>query len=248
MIYLRNRYYDPSLRRFISEDPAKDGLNWYVYCGNNPVNAVDPWGLMSYIFYTTSEGSDFTSQAIWQKERLEKMGEEVIMTEISNSSDFAWGWNNMGNGLGDSDTEINYVMIYAHGSNKALIFENGSSTNAISIDGKNAKGDSIRSISDLRYKNVKELNLLSCNGGHVGVYDKYGLNLGSVFSTKISGVVAAYDGNVSFGKSVWDIFGTDIGKSSRLATNQDSFWKLNEKTNRRTQPIGKVYFRNGKRM
>ena len=45
LIYLRNRYYDPSLRRFISEDPAKDGLNWYVYCGNNPVNAVDPWGL-----------------------------------------------------------------------------------------------------------------------------------------------------------------------------------------------------------
>ena len=45
LIYLRNRYYDPETGRFISEDPAKDGLNWYAYCGNNPVNFVDPWGL-----------------------------------------------------------------------------------------------------------------------------------------------------------------------------------------------------------
>ncbi len=45
-IYLRNRYYDPKLGRFISEDPAKSGLNWYVYCENNPLKFVDPWGLI----------------------------------------------------------------------------------------------------------------------------------------------------------------------------------------------------------
>lgn len=44
-IYLRNRYYDPSIGRFISEDPIRDGYNWYVYCGNNPVNYIDPLGL-----------------------------------------------------------------------------------------------------------------------------------------------------------------------------------------------------------
>ena len=44
-IYLRNRMYDPATRRFTSEDPARDQLNWYVYCGNNPVMFVDPWGL-----------------------------------------------------------------------------------------------------------------------------------------------------------------------------------------------------------
>lgn len=37
LIYLRNRYYDSSTGRFITEDPAQAGLNWYVYCGNNPV-------------------------------------------------------------------------------------------------------------------------------------------------------------------------------------------------------------------
>ncbi|MBQ3427126.1 MAG: C39 family peptidase, partial [Clostridia bacterium] len=45
LIYLRNRYYDPSIGRFITEDPAKDGMNWYSYCAGNPVNAWDPWGL-----------------------------------------------------------------------------------------------------------------------------------------------------------------------------------------------------------
>ena len=48
MIYLRNRYYDPSIGRFTQEDPAKDGLNWYACCGNDPVNFVDPWGLKTF--------------------------------------------------------------------------------------------------------------------------------------------------------------------------------------------------------
>ena len=30
--YLRARYYDPAIGRFISEDPALDGYNWYIYC------------------------------------------------------------------------------------------------------------------------------------------------------------------------------------------------------------------------
>ncbi len=44
-IYLRNRYYDPSIGRFITEDPARNGLNWYAYCGNNPVMYTDRTGL-----------------------------------------------------------------------------------------------------------------------------------------------------------------------------------------------------------
>ena len=42
--YLRARYFDPNIGRFINEDPALDGYNWYIYCGNNPVNRWDPSG------------------------------------------------------------------------------------------------------------------------------------------------------------------------------------------------------------
>ena len=44
LIYMRARYYDPAIGRFISEDPGRNGANWYVYCENNPVNLVDPDG------------------------------------------------------------------------------------------------------------------------------------------------------------------------------------------------------------
>ena len=44
-IFLRARYYDPSTGSFITEDPARDGVNWYSYCAGNPVNLWDPSGM-----------------------------------------------------------------------------------------------------------------------------------------------------------------------------------------------------------
>jgi RHS repeat-associated protein len=49
MYYLRARYYDPSIRRFISEDPAHDGRNWYAYCNGNPIKYWDPSGLVAQL-------------------------------------------------------------------------------------------------------------------------------------------------------------------------------------------------------
>ena len=46
LIYLRNRYYNPEIGRFITEDSVKDGTNWYAYCANNPIAFVDPSGLI----------------------------------------------------------------------------------------------------------------------------------------------------------------------------------------------------------
>ena len=39
------RDYSPAHARFITEDPIRDGENWFAYVGNNPVNWIDPWGL-----------------------------------------------------------------------------------------------------------------------------------------------------------------------------------------------------------
>ena len=42
---LGNRYYDSSIGRFISRDPAHAGMNWFAYCYNNPLTGIDPMGL-----------------------------------------------------------------------------------------------------------------------------------------------------------------------------------------------------------
>ena len=49
LIYLRARWYDPTIGQFISQDPVTDGDNWYAYVGDNPVNRTDPSGLKKYL-------------------------------------------------------------------------------------------------------------------------------------------------------------------------------------------------------
>ena len=61
LYYMRARYYDPALNRFISRDPlgyAGSPINLYEYCGDNPVDSVDPSGLCTLISVTDSSGGN----------------------------------------------------------------------------------------------------------------------------------------------------------------------------------------------
>jgi RHS repeat-associated protein len=52
--YLRARQYDPYISRFTSRDPVAGKfqepltLHAYLYCLNEPINRMDPWGLMEF--------------------------------------------------------------------------------------------------------------------------------------------------------------------------------------------------------
>ena len=85
-IYLRARYYSPEIQRFISEDPIKDGINWYAYCGNNPIVFIDYTGLIV---------------TKWDKNNLSE-------DEIKEIEDCTWVWE-YGNSIDDQN-----LMDFAH--------------------------------------------------------------------------------------------------------------------------------------
>lgn len=61
LIYFGARFYDPSLGRWMTPDPAGfiDGPNRFAYVNNNPVNGIDPHGLFSLSGFWNSVTSLF---------------------------------------------------------------------------------------------------------------------------------------------------------------------------------------------
>ena len=97
LIYLRNRYYDPTNGRFVTEDPARDGENWYVYAGNNPINFVDFWGL-EYIVVSGSEHNtladrrykyNFIEPAIKKLTELKQLNDGENITWLVSSTGYS---------------------------------------------------------------------------------------------------------------------------------------------------------------
>lgn len=99
--YLRNRYYDPSTGRFITEDPAKDGANWYTYCGSNPINRIDPsgnnwvtdglnnaWNRTKWAFQTVGNYANEAQKAVQRS--FWKTGAQLLLRERWGYETSAW--------------------------------------------------------------------------------------------------------------------------------------------------------------
>jgi len=63
MYYLKSRFYDANVGRFLNADSIFDtqtgvlGTNLFAYCGNNPVNRVDKTGMWSYDVHIGKDGN-----------------------------------------------------------------------------------------------------------------------------------------------------------------------------------------------
>jgi RHS repeat-associated protein len=72
--YSRARYYDSTVGRFISEDPAQSGTNFYSYVRNNPITRTDPLGLWDTythhaLFWNALRGCGVSKDDIWQMQQ-----------------------------------------------------------------------------------------------------------------------------------------------------------------------------------
>jgi RHS repeat-associated protein len=184
-VYLHSRYYDPSVGRFTKEDPARAQTNWYIYCLNNPIVRIDPWGLDSYIFYLT----EWENEALSDKQDLIDMGlteGEIILILLTSADDLTNGWNGMGTRANGDACSIDYVIINTHGDPAGLYGGNDPFTfttgNIAALDDKSMKG----------------LVLYGCNAGNL---DYWGTNPAQAFARKVNGApVIASDGTV-YGKN-----------------------------------------------
>jgi len=148
------------------------------------------------------------------------------MIEITNVDKFIEDWNEMA-----KDSDIDVIYIYTHGKPTTWIFEENSSTNAMSISGKNSSDEEITSFSSLESVSINgKMEIYSCNAGHLYTYNKYGKNVASVISDIVSGNIYAYDGNVSFGR----LFHIN-NYEDRLSHKQTSYWKWNKEDKTKTK-------------
>ena len=81
--YLRARYYLPRYGRFTAEDPARDGLNWYTYCANNPVRYYDPSGLRLVMSEGASESViPLLNELSGNSLSIEYKNGEIVINEV----------------------------------------------------------------------------------------------------------------------------------------------------------------------
>ena len=227
----------------MSEDPAQDGLNWYIYCENNPVNRIDPTGLDSWVFY---DGESFGEQAKTEAKNLKSQyGTEVHLVDIWSLTGFLGNWNKMI----ETDETIDGVSMLFHGSPFTIYLGDadgqvGQLTS--SVQDVTPNGYSGYYVGDLAKASMKSLNVMSCNGGHLDyIYsnDSY-TNKGFHHNIAVEFLVThdintvyGMDGSLAYTK-LWDNY------YPRLAWDQDVYydWTPSRKYLGKRSPVGKVAY------
>ena len=72
--YLRARYYDPVIGRFLREDPARHSTNWYLYCYCNPVRYTDPSGKIPVETFADAASAWFSFKELLNDPSLKTVG------------------------------------------------------------------------------------------------------------------------------------------------------------------------------
>ncbi len=126
------RYYDPTLGRWHSIDPADEFHSPYVYCANNPINASDKDGRWTYFIHGT-----WSDNSTWQGRSVQKWS-NMLVEQKGHTRKLEWNGSNsktrdLSARLIANDIMINYqtsgdktinLVAHSHGGNMAIAITN----------------------------------------------------------------------------------------------------------------------------
>jgi RHS repeat-associated protein len=245
-IYLRARYYDPTIGRFMSPDshwnqanmvygdnlsgnsaPSITSIlqsgNLYVYAMNTPIKYIDPWGLDSVIFYMPGAEEHAKVRAyIYTGE----YGTNTYPYEVASARAFVEQWNEIFTHLNETGISVDAIEIISHGSATGkvgngtgyLYFNENSANQKNRLYARDIAGmaKGDHFVNNLMAVTAKVLNINGCNSANPDIY-----NVASGFRqqgnySKITG----WDGG-----SQWNPGDTDNTRGNGDYTNK-GFWGL----------------------
>lgn len=114
LYYSRARYYDPTLQRFLSEDPLGfDGgdHNLYRYVGNNPINFTDPTGNWAFLIPVVWAGIEIGLAVYDTYELINTLTDPCsgTMDKVVESGLFLAGFIAPGGGYTKADDAVKYA-------------------------------------------------------------------------------------------------------------------------------------------
>lgn len=84
ILYMRARYYNPYISRFINADPLSfnGGLNFYLFCNDNPVSNEDPFGLQpSPVNLVVGFGPGFGQSVAQYNSQVQAVSQQALTIE-----------------------------------------------------------------------------------------------------------------------------------------------------------------------
>ena len=139
LYYLKSRYYDPALCRFINADGAVStgqgftGCNMFAYCTDNPVNGADPNG--QWMWYIDTDGNLKASELPYYKgydliiyyfnlSSSENLNTPAFNQSYSSKARYvpAGSFTELTNALENTPIGIRNIFLYLHSEPGHLVF------------------------------------------------------------------------------------------------------------------------------